>query len=291
MTGDGLVDIVRVRNGEVCYWPNLGYGRFGAKVTLESSPRFAGLEDFDARRIRFGDVDGSGTSDIFYLGTTGVDALLQPVGQRAVGAGTPITSLPPMDSAGQVGIVDLLGTGTASLVWSSPLPRDAQRPIMYVDLMGGVKPHLMKSIVNNLGATILMTLRAVDEVLPGGQGGGDAVAHAPVVPGARRRADRPPRRDLEQPPDDDVHVPSRVLRRRRARVPGVRAGRADRRRSVHARHADTTEFQPPTRTVSWFHTGAWLEKETLEAALALEYYPPGPRTRPARRRCCCRTPS
>src|SRR6185437_11933382 len=23
----------------------------------------------------------------------------------------------------------------------------------------------------------------------------------------------------------------------------------------------TTEFQPPTRTVSWFHTGAWLEKE------------------------------
>jgi hypothetical protein len=70
MTGDGLVDIVRVRNGEVCYWPNLGYGRFGAKVTR--SPVFAGLEDFDARRIRFGDVDCSGTSDVFYLGTTGV---------------------------------------------------------------------------------------------------------------------------------------------------------------------------------------------------------------------------
>ncbi len=29
--------------------------------------------------------------------------------------------------------------------------------------------------------------------------------------------------------------------------------------------------------MSWFHTGAWLEKETLEAALALEYYPPGPK--------------
>jgi hypothetical protein len=28
---------------------------------------------------------------------------------------------------------------------------------MYVDLMGGVKPHLIKSIVNNLGATTLMT--------------------------------------------------------------------------------------------------------------------------------------
>ena len=28
MTGDGLTDLVRIRNGEVCYWPNLGYGRF-----------------------------------------------------------------------------------------------------------------------------------------------------------------------------------------------------------------------------------------------------------------------
>jgi hypothetical protein len=34
MSGDGLNDIVRARNGEVCYWPNIGYGRFGAKVTL-----------------------------------------------------------------------------------------------------------------------------------------------------------------------------------------------------------------------------------------------------------------
>ena len=31
MSGDGLADLVRVRNGEVCYWPNLGYGRFGAQ--------------------------------------------------------------------------------------------------------------------------------------------------------------------------------------------------------------------------------------------------------------------
>ncbi len=32
--GDGLTDWVRIRNGEVCYWANLGYGRFGAKVTM-----------------------------------------------------------------------------------------------------------------------------------------------------------------------------------------------------------------------------------------------------------------
>src|SRR5262249_35034988 len=26
MCGDGLTDLVRIRNGEVCYWPNQGYG-------------------------------------------------------------------------------------------------------------------------------------------------------------------------------------------------------------------------------------------------------------------------
>ncbi len=36
--GDGLTDLVRIRNGEVCYWPNLGYGRFGAKVTMDDAP-------------------------------------------------------------------------------------------------------------------------------------------------------------------------------------------------------------------------------------------------------------
>ncbi len=35
MCGDGLTEWVRLRNGEVCYGPNLGYGRFGAKVTMD----------------------------------------------------------------------------------------------------------------------------------------------------------------------------------------------------------------------------------------------------------------
>ena len=42
LSGDGLTDLVRIRNGEVCYWPNLGYGRFGAKVTMDHSPDSTG---------------------------------------------------------------------------------------------------------------------------------------------------------------------------------------------------------------------------------------------------------
>lgn len=37
MVGDGLSDIVRIRCGETCYWPNLGYGRFGAKIAMANA--------------------------------------------------------------------------------------------------------------------------------------------------------------------------------------------------------------------------------------------------------------
>jgi hypothetical protein len=72
-SGDGLTDLVRVRNGEVCYWPNLGYGRFGAKVTMDRAPCFDAPDLFDQRRIRLADIDGTGVTDIIYLGGDGVD--------------------------------------------------------------------------------------------------------------------------------------------------------------------------------------------------------------------------
>ena len=62
LSGDGLTDIVRIRNGEVCYWPNLGYGHFGAKVVMDNSPLLDAPELFDPQRIRLADIDGTGTN-------------------------------------------------------------------------------------------------------------------------------------------------------------------------------------------------------------------------------------
>jgi hypothetical protein len=53
MSGDGLADLVRVRNGEVCYWPNLGYGRFGARITMDDAPVFDMPDLFEPRRLDF----------------------------------------------------------------------------------------------------------------------------------------------------------------------------------------------------------------------------------------------
>src|SRR5262249_10778108 len=72
LSGDGLSDLVRIRNREVCYWPNYGSGRFGAKITMDRAPCFDNPDQFDPKRIRLADIDGSGTTDIIYLHRDGV---------------------------------------------------------------------------------------------------------------------------------------------------------------------------------------------------------------------------
>jgi hypothetical protein len=80
MSGDGLNDLVRIRNGEVCYWPSLGYGKFGARVTMAAAPWFDHPELFDQRRVRLADIDGSGTTDILYLGREEIGLWLNQAG-------------------------------------------------------------------------------------------------------------------------------------------------------------------------------------------------------------------
>ncbi|BCL79065.1 SpvB and TcdB_toxin_midC domain-containing protein [Ktedonobacteria bacterium brp13] len=156
MSGDGLTDLVRIRDGEVCYWPNLGYGRFGARVTMDNVPWFDTRDQFDQRRIRLADIDGSGTTDIIYLGREGVKLFFNQSG-NSLSKPHILSWFPRVDTLSSVTVVDLLGNGTACIVWSSPLPGDARQPMRYIDLMGGQKPHLLLSVKNNLGAETSVT--------------------------------------------------------------------------------------------------------------------------------------
>jgi RHS repeat-associated protein len=150
MTGDGLTDLVRVRNGEISYWPNLGHGVFGPKVTMRDAPRLAPDDLFSPRRVRVTDTDGTGTADLVYVDGDGARLYFNLNGDgwsgehrvRAAMSGDPA----------EVSVVDLLGTGTSCLVWSSPLPADTGRQLRYVDLLGGTKPFLLTRVANNLGA-------------------------------------------------------------------------------------------------------------------------------------------
>jgi hypothetical protein len=151
MVGDGLSDIVRIRYSEVCYWPNLGYGRFGAKVTMGTAPVFESPDLFDPRRIHLADIDGSGNSDIIYIGHNGISLYFNQSG-NFWSLPHRLSHFPRVDSLTSIAAMDLKGNGTACLVWSSPLASDTRRPMRYIDLMGGEKPHLLVSTTNNMGA-------------------------------------------------------------------------------------------------------------------------------------------
>lgn len=150
-SGDGLSDLVRIRNGEICYWPNLGYGRFGAKITMDDAPWFDAPDQFDPGRIRLADIDGSGVTDMLYLGRNGTRIWFNEAGNSWSSAHE-LLGFPPTDNTASVEAVDLLGNGTACLVWSSPLPSSPHGSLKYIRLMKAGKPHLLVKIRNNLGA-------------------------------------------------------------------------------------------------------------------------------------------
>jgi RHS repeat-associated protein len=280
ISGDGLSDIVRVRNGEVCYWPNLGYGRFGAKVTTDNAPRFTDEEQFDPRRIRFADVDGSGTADLLYIGNDGVRVCFNRCGNSWAEPYL-LAVFPGADNLSAVQVVDLLGNGTACLVWSSPLPAESYASLRYVDLMGSRKPHLLIGSRNNLGAET-------------------RVSYAPSTRFylEDKRAGKPWITRLPFP----IHVVERVeiydwIGRGRfvtqyAYHHGYFDGEEREFRGfgmveqhdtemhredtlfpdVETSNEDAASFVPPVLTRTWFHTGAFVEAGTFSQQYAHEYW-------------------
>lgn len=279
LSGDGLTDLVRIRNGEVCYWPNLGYGRFGAKITMDGSPLFDYADQFDPRRIRLADLDGSGTTDIVYLGANGVRLYFNQSGNSwSAPRDLPRFPLPgPLDD---VTVIDLLGNGTACLVWSSSLPGEARSPLRYVDLMGGTKPHLLTSLRNNLGAET-------------------RVRYAPSTRFylADRAAGTPWITRLPFPVQvvERVEVLDRVSKNRFITRYAYHHGHFDGverefRGFGLVEQWDTEEFStlaadpdgaanwdaasdvPPMLTRTWFHTGVFVARDRLSRQFEREYY-------------------
>ncbi len=151
MTGDGLSDIVRIRFNEICYWPNLGYGNFGEKVIMDNAPRFEAPDVFHPQNLRLADIDGSGTTDILYLAGHTTHYWLNHSGNGFSDA-IEIKNAPPIHRQTTVSLVDLLGNGTACLVWSSPLAADALSLWKYIDIMNSTKPYLLTEVKNNMGS-------------------------------------------------------------------------------------------------------------------------------------------
>ncbi|MEO8415427.1 MAG: SpvB/TcaC N-terminal domain-containing protein [Ginsengibacter sp.] len=156
MSGDGLTDLVRIKNNEVCYWPNMGYGKFGAKVQMDHAPKLDHADAFNPSNIKLADIDGSGTTDIIYLGKNNFTCWKNLSGNRFSITPFVIGAFPEIHPQSKVTITDFLGNGTACIVWSGMLAKDNRSSIKYIDLMNSKKPHVMVAYQNNMGKEVSM---------------------------------------------------------------------------------------------------------------------------------------
>lgn len=151
MSGDGLPDIVRVRNSEVCYWPNLGYGRFGHKITMDHSPVFDDVGAFNPSLIRFADIDGSGAADIVYYTGGRLECWLNIAGSHFRKEPYVVDSVPKGALRPCPDLIDLFGSGTSCMVWVSA---DGHTKTGYANLMSGHKPYIMTAYVTGGGCSM-----------------------------------------------------------------------------------------------------------------------------------------
>ena len=154
MSGDGLADLVFVSKEKISYWPNQGYGHFGDEVIMRNGPILDKDDMFTSERIRFADIDGSGTSDIIYFPSSGSANIYYNLSGSAWSDAQVIASFPRMSSLRTVSIFDLLGKGTPCLCWSDNSQIAGKCPLRYIDLMAGGKPHIMSGYSNGIGMQV-----------------------------------------------------------------------------------------------------------------------------------------
>jgi RHS repeat-associated protein len=282
MCGDGLTDIARIRNGEICYWPNMGYGRFGAKVIMDKAPVFDHPDLFDPKRIRLVDIDGSGTTDILYLGPDSVTFWANEAGNSWSDAQL-ISNFPPTDDLSAVTAVDLFGNGTGCLVWSSPLPQDAGYPMRYIDLMSGQKPHLLVAIKNNMGSeTRLQYASSTQFYLDDLAAGTPWITKLPF-----------PVQVVERQETRDEVTGTKLVSLYQYHHGYFDGIEREFRGFGLVEQRDTEDFAqfvgaglfgggpnaveeelhvPPLHTKTWFHTGAFLDRDNISRHFVDEYY-------------------
>ena len=146
MCGDGLSDRVRIRSGSVEYWPNLGYGNFGTKVTMANAPGFP--EGLNTNRLYLVDIDGSGTTDLIYFKSRHFEVYFNQ-GGNSFGDAVKIPLPAAYQNLSQIQFSDILGNGTACLVLTHGTSETRHH---YYDFTGGSKPHLLLEADNHMGA-------------------------------------------------------------------------------------------------------------------------------------------
>jgi hypothetical protein len=235
------------------------------------------VDNFDQRRIRLADIDGSDTTDILYLSREGVDMYFNQAG-NSFSDRKSVALFPAINSLSQVSVLDLLGNGTSCLVWSSPTPSAVPSPLRYVDFMRGQKPHLLTKTANNMGSTTTLHYSPSTKFyLQDKQSGTPWATHLPF-----------PVQCVQRQVITDT-VSGNMLVRRYSYHHGYFDGYEREFRgfgrveqwdtedfaamsSLTATNNDVEWHVPPTHTKTWFHTGFYMHGTHISDQLEAEYF-------------------
>jgi RHS repeat-associated protein len=156
MTGDGLIDIVRVYARHLEFWPNTGVAEWGSRRILPLTG--PGPERFSPARCHLADVNGDGLADLVYVDG---DAIYLWVNRQGASLSESIrVRYPPPATPATVRATDMLGTGTAGLLFTLSFRPGQRDPYRFLDFTGGAKPYLMSRIDNGVGKATEITYGA-----------------------------------------------------------------------------------------------------------------------------------
>lgn len=157
LSGSGLEHPILVYDGNIEYWPSLGYGDFASRVHMKNSPRFP--QNFDTRRVIIGDVNGDGLDDLVYVDHCRVLLWINQSG-KSWSELIEIEGTPELTDPDAVRLVDLLGNGVVGLLWTQDLGVNNRSNLHFLDLTNGVKPMILHKMDNNMGAITRVAYRS-----------------------------------------------------------------------------------------------------------------------------------
>jgi RHS repeat-associated protein len=160
MSGDGMQDIVLISDRNFDYWPNLGYGRWGRRITMRNAPRLP--RNYNPKRLLLGDIAGNGPDDLIYVDYGKIWLWINQNGNSfsdpILIEGTPLIS-----DVDDIRLADLYGTGTSGLLFTSNQNVQGRNHWFFLDLAGRHKPYLLHEMRNNLGALTRVEYRPSTE--------------------------------------------------------------------------------------------------------------------------------
>ncbi len=285
MSGDGLTDIVRIRNGEVCYWANKGYGSFSARITMDNAPYFDYSDTFNPEYLHLADVSGTGATDLIYLGENSFKAFINLSG-NAWSKAHEIEPFMPIDGNCKLSVIDLLGTGTSCIVWSSDLPAYDHAPMRYIDLMDSKKPHVLTHYKNNMGKETSVEYKSSTHFYLKDQLDGrpwitklpfpvqviQKITVAEKITDVRFSSEYRYHHGYYDHTEREFRGFGMVEQLDTEYYPGWRANNEGNLPMAIGMEPSEELYQPPVLTKTWFHTGAFLDNKKLLTHFKAEYW-------------------